>query len=245
MFMQGFFADEAGAVGTDWIVLAAAVTGMGLAVASMTSGGLQDASGDISGGMQSAMEIGDTDEDSEGDGTEFVAATADLSATDVWDDPNANSKELSNVDQFSFSTVIDFTSDSNGIIFETGASGYGTVLYQHDGVLYLQAGRGNGYGEAADRGEASWQVAEGTATVEGSLNADGGLALIINGETVDQSSFTASKLAGGNAGSVAGSNSGVARNRGGYDRNDAGHPGVSSVTFFEDQTTGDELVPSN
>jgi hypothetical protein len=167
-----------------------------------------------------------------------------LTPTDVWDDPNASFNDLRNIERFSFAAVIDFSTDDEGIIFETGGGVLGTVLYQHDGVLYLQAGRGRDYGAASDRGEASWQVIDGTATIEGSLNADGGLALIVNGETVSQSSFTASRLAGPDAGSIAGSNSGVAANRGGFTRRDAGHPGVSEVVMFEGQTTGHELVPA-
>ena len=138
-------------------------------------------------------------------------------------------RDLLNVEQFSFSTVVDLDPNAEGILFETGANVWGTILYQHDGVLYLQSGRGNGYGETAERGEASWQVTGGTATIEGSLDANGGLALMINGEVVDQSSFNTSLLAGGNPGSIAGANSGVAANRGGFNQNDAGYPGVTEV----------------
>ncbi|MFP4451179.1 MAG: hypothetical protein ACLFP0_09650, partial [Rhodosalinus sp.] len=147
-----------------------------------------------------------------------------------------------NVERFSFLTVVDLTADSDGIIFETGAAAWGTVLYQHDGVLYLQAGRGNGTGATANRGEASWTIVEGRATIEGSLDANGGLALIVNGEAVSQSSFSAPRLGGGNAGSISGTNSGVAANRGGFTRNDAGHPGVAQVAIFEGQTTGHEIA---
>lgn len=230
---RDFLSDETGAIKTDWIVLSAAVLGMGLAAIMVTSGGVEDLSSDIAAAMAAQID------------TSFVAATAGLTPTDVWNDPNASSRDLSNVERFSFATVVELTPDAEGIIFETGANVWGAVLYQHDGVLYLQAGRGNGYGEAADRGEASWRVTGGTATIEGSLDADGGLALIVNGQTVDQSSFTASRLAGPNPGTVGGANSGVAVNRGGFGQNHPGHPGVSEVVFFEGQTTGDERVPLN
>lgn len=231
MVTPDFIANESAAITTDWVVATAAATGMGLAAIMLASGGVEDLSGDIATALSTQLETG------------FVAATAGLSATDVWNDPSASMRDLLNVEQFAFSTVVDLDPDAEGIIFETGANVWGTVLYQHDGVLYLQSGRGNGYGETAERGEASWQVTGGTTTIEGSLNADGGLALMINGEVVDQSSFTSSRLAGGNPGSVAGANSGVAVNRGGFNQNDPGYPGVTEVVLFEDQTTGHELVP--
>jgi hypothetical protein len=231
MAMRFFLASEEAAITTDWVVAAAAVTAMGLATVSLVSGGMEDISGGITTTLSEQLETG------------FVAATAGLTVTDVWNDPSASMRDLLNVEQFSFSTVVDLDPDAEGILFETGANVWGTILYQHDGVLYLQSGRGNGYGETAERGEASWRVTGGTATIEGSLDANGGLALMINGEVVDQSSFTASRLAGGNPGSIAGANSGVAVNRGGFNQNDPGYPGVTEVVLFEDQTTGHELVP--
>jgi len=231
MATRDFLSGEDAAVTTDWVVASAAAIGMGLSTMMMVSGGLEDLSGDIAATLSAQIE------------STFVAATAGLSATDVWNDPAASMRDLLNVKQFSFSTVVDLDPDAEGIIFETGANVWGTVLYQHDGVLYLQSGRGNGYGETAERGEASWQVTGGTATIEGSLNADGGLALMINGEVVDQSSFSTNMLAGGNPGGIAGANSGVAVNRGRFNQSDAGYPGVTEVVLFEDQTTGHELAP--
>lgn len=225
--------DETGAVTVDWVVASAAAIGMGLSVMAFVSGGVERVSVNIAETLGEQV------------ATVFEAATAALTATSVWDNPAVSSRDLSNVERFSFLTVVTFSADAEGIIFETGGGVYGTVLYQHDGVLYLQAGRGNGVGTTADRGEASWQVVDGTATIEGSLDADGGLALIVNGQTVSQSSFNALRLAGSDAGSIGGTNTGVAVNRGGYNRNSAGHPGVTSVTLFEGQTTGDELTPLN
>lgn len=233
MSIKEFISEEDGAVLTDWVIVAAAVTGFGLAAVSLVSGGVENASAGISTTMAEQISTG------------FTMATDGLTATDVWNDPTVSSRELANVEQFSFATVVEFTADAEGIIFETGGTVWGTVLYQHDGVLYLQAGRGNDYGATAERGEASWQVTEGTATIEASLDANNGLALIVNGEVVDHASFTADRLAGPNPGSIAGSNSGVARNRGGFDRRDMGHPGVEEVVFFEGQTTGHERGPMN
>jgi Flp pilus assembly pilin Flp len=233
MRVQSFLADESGAVAVDWVVLTAAVTGMGLATIAMTSGGLEDLSGDIRTTLSEQISSG------------FTAATAALTATTTWDVIGQAMPGFNNIDQLSFSTEVDFSTDAEGIIFEFGGSGRGTILYQHDGVLYLQAGRGNGTGESHDRGEASWQVVNGTATIEGSMDADGGLALMVNGEVVSRSSFQAASLSGGNVGGVGQGQSSVAANRGGFDRNSAGHPGVTEVTFYENQTTGHETQPLN
>jgi Flp pilus assembly pilin Flp len=179
MRIRNFLSDESGAVAVDWVVITAGITGMGLAVIATASGGLEDLSGEIRTTLGEQMEA------------VVALATAGMTATAIWNDPANSTNEFANIDELSFSTVVDFTTDAEGIIFEFGATGRGAVLYQHDGVLYLQAGNGNDFGEAADRGEASWQVVDGTATIEGSMNANGGLALMVNGETVSQSSFNA------------------------------------------------------
>ncbi|MDA8747625.1 hypothetical protein N9M66_05390 [Litoreibacter sp.] len=44
-----FVADESGAVTVDWVVLTAAIVGLGIAVMASVSDGLQNLSGDISG----------------------------------------------------------------------------------------------------------------------------------------------------------------------------------------------------
>lgn len=45
--LQTFLKSESGAVTVDWVVLTAALVGLGLAVMSVVSGGLEDLSGDI------------------------------------------------------------------------------------------------------------------------------------------------------------------------------------------------------
>lgn len=44
---KSFLADESGAVTVDWVVLTAALVGLGLAVISVVSGGLEDLTADI------------------------------------------------------------------------------------------------------------------------------------------------------------------------------------------------------
>ena len=45
---NAFLSDESGAVTVDWVVLTAAIVGLGLAVMSVVSGGVENLSGDIS-----------------------------------------------------------------------------------------------------------------------------------------------------------------------------------------------------
>ena len=51
-FIKNFRRDEDGAVTVDWVVLTAALVGLGLAVMSVVSGGLEDLSGDINSQLE-------------------------------------------------------------------------------------------------------------------------------------------------------------------------------------------------
>jgi Flp pilus assembly pilin Flp len=46
-FIKNFRADEDGAVTVDWVVLTAAIVGLGIAVLTTVSGGAEDLAGDI------------------------------------------------------------------------------------------------------------------------------------------------------------------------------------------------------
>ncbi|WP_217520156.1 Flp family type IVb pilin [Roseicyclus elongatus] len=54
---RAFAFDESGATAVDWAVLSAATLGVGLAVISATSSGLNSLSGDISTGLSAVMEV--------------------------------------------------------------------------------------------------------------------------------------------------------------------------------------------
>ncbi len=51
--IKTFLSNESGAVTVDWVVLTAALVGLGLAVISVVSGGLEDLSGDINSQLTS------------------------------------------------------------------------------------------------------------------------------------------------------------------------------------------------
>ncbi|MFO6463796.1 hypothetical protein ACK8OR_05345 [Jannaschia sp. KMU-145] len=228
-----FTSAEDGAVTVDWVVLTAALVGLGLAVSSVVSRGVQDVSGDIDATLQGNDIIQTSFAAIFANVTEAMTATATHAAGDTFSD-------LRNETAFSFQMDATLSAGDSGILFEAGGTGTGTILYQHEGVLYLQGGRGNGFGEASDRGEALWTVEDGTYSIEGSLDASTGLALYINGEVVSQSSFSGTTLAGGNAGTVGDANTSAARNRGSFVQGD-GHPGAGDLTLYVGQTTGDEV----
>lgn len=54
-----FFADEDGAVTVDWVVLTAAIVGLGIAVLSTVAGGSGDLAGDIGDYLSSSISVGD------------------------------------------------------------------------------------------------------------------------------------------------------------------------------------------
>jgi len=58
-FIKRFGKDEDGAVTVDWVVLTAALVGLGIAVLAAVEGGLSDLSNDIGGELQ--KDIIDTD----------------------------------------------------------------------------------------------------------------------------------------------------------------------------------------
>jgi Flp pilus assembly pilin Flp len=57
--VKTFVSDESGAVTVDWVVLTAAIVGLGLAVMSVVSGGVEDLSGDISTALTNTDPLSD------------------------------------------------------------------------------------------------------------------------------------------------------------------------------------------
>ncbi|MBM2576854.1 hypothetical protein JQC91_11125 [Jannaschia sp. Os4] len=233
-----FQADEGGAVTVDWVVLSAALVGFGLAVVGVVATGAQSASTSVRTLLESDMVQTRFEEAVEilANVTEGFTTTATITA-------GANFPDLKQQKQFSFQMDATLNARDEGILFEAGGTGTGTILYQYDGMLYLQSGKGNGTGPAADRGEALWAVEDGTYSIEGSVDANSGLALYVDGKLVSESQFTAANVAGGNQGTVAGGNSSVAINHGGFNQSSAGHPGAGDLNLYVDQTTGDVGAP--
>ena len=228
-FAKTFLDDDSGAVSVDHVVLTAGMVGLGLAAIGSLSPGLSTVSQSVSN--QTGSQLIST--------SFFSSATSALSATHVFGVAEIFT-DLAGSKQFSFKMDATVSPGDEGILFETGGPGSGTILYQHDGKIYLQAGSGGAAGYAANRGEAIWDVTAGSHTIEGSLDAHTGLALYVDGELVSQSSFQHSGLAGGNPGAVGDSAGHTAANRGGFVRGDT-HVGAGELTVFADQTTGGEV----
>ena len=228
-FAKTFLDDDSGAVSVDHVVLTAGMVGLGLAAIGSLSPGLSTVSQSVSD--QTSSQLINT--------SFFVAATNALSATHLFEVAEIFT-DLAGSQQFSFKMDVTVSPEDEGILFETGGTGAGTILYQYDGKIYLQGGRGDAAGYAHNRGEAIWDVTAGSYTIEGSLDASTGLALYVDGELVSQSSFQHTRLAGGNPGAVGDSSGLTAQNRGGFVRGDT-HVGAGALTVFADQTTGGEV----
>ena len=56
--LKSFFANDDGAITVDWVVLTAALVGLGLAVMGLISGGIEELSNDINATME-GVEIDD------------------------------------------------------------------------------------------------------------------------------------------------------------------------------------------
>lgn len=80
-FLTRFAADEAGAVTVDWVVLTAALVGLGMATMGVVSGGVSDLGGDVDGQL--------TDQEIS---TEFAAAAAPFERNQ-WDAHNPGAVE--------------------------------------------------------------------------------------------------------------------------------------------------------
>ena len=226
-----FIADETAAVTVDWVVLTAALVGLGLAALGVTSRGVEHQSGAIDGALRAEGIIRTSFATVLANATEGFVADATIAAGTTF-------TELRNVSAFSFQMDATLAAGDEGILFEAGGTGSGTILYQHDGVLYLQAGNGGAAGAAANRGEAVWTVADGTYSIEGSLDASGGLALYVDGALVSTSEFTNGSLAGGNHGTVGDGNTSVANNHGGFVQGDT-HAGAGDLNIFVGDVTDD------
>lgn len=69
-----YFADESGAVTVDWVVLTAAIVGLGLAVMAVVSGGVENLSTQIDSGLRQDI-VNQTFDDS-GEGFTYGGASS-------------------------------------------------------------------------------------------------------------------------------------------------------------------------
>lgn len=176
-----------------------------------------------------------------GGGTASVTQGMTLSAT--WGPEVIERFELDSVQAFSFRMDITLNSADEGILFEAGGSGSGLIVYHWNGAIYFQAGDGTAFGEASNRGEASWTIpASGTYSIEGSADAQVGLRMYVDGSPVGPlSSFSNATLAGTDRGGVKIGYGANAANRGSFvpTSSEFAYPGEVIVSLFIGQTTPD------
>ncbi|MBF9043255.1 hypothetical protein HKCCE4037_07960 [Rhodobacterales bacterium HKCCE4037] len=83
--IQNFAKSESGAVTVDWVVLTAALVGLGLAVMAVVSGGVENLSNDIGQSLANANPETDpfsTNYTFTGTGDQTISATAPTASTD-------------------------------------------------------------------------------------------------------------------------------------------------------------------
>jgi Flp pilus assembly pilin Flp len=232
MRIRNFLSDESGAVAVDWVVITAGITGMGLAVIATASGGLEDLSGEIRTTLGEQMEA------------VVALATAGLTATAIWNDPTNSTRDFANIDELSFVTEVDFTTDAEGIIFEFGATGrvapsstsmmaYFTCRRAMVATTVRRPTGARRRGRSSTAGRRS-RVPERRWRSRPDRERRNGQPIVLHGFSAGRPrrrqyrgiEFRASRPTG--AGSPATMRA---------------IPGVSEVVMFEGQTTGHELVP--
>ncbi|WP_298435117.1 hypothetical protein [uncultured Jannaschia sp.] len=136
---QTFLSDDSGAVTVDWVVLTAALVGLGLAVMGVVSTGVQDISGDIDGQLKSddIIQVAFTD-----GAASFEAAAAALGL-----DPSAEIAGMTNLTNEQIGTAVASTASAAAMsqaalddfgaayaAFESG-TGWQTTTTTYDPIL--------------------------------------------------------------------------------------------------------------
>lgn len=232
MTQRIFLKNETGAVTVDWVVMTAAVVGLGIATMGVVQTGLgsNGASGTLVAGIL---------KNTRGHVTDFLG---------IPDAIHGVGERFASfgTNKFAFKTEIPIDLNAEGVIFEVGGAGKGTVFYQHDGKLYLQAG--GGVTSESDPNVLAWDLSNytgtGPAVIEGQLSGDG-IKLYINGESVGRIESPGQLMgtgSGGTVGSSTNASDSVQVNLGNFGATD-GHPAVGDVKFYLDRTSGDEADP--
>ncbi|MFO6465623.1 hypothetical protein ACK8OR_14610 [Jannaschia sp. KMU-145] len=125
---QTFLSDDSGAVTVDWVVLTAALVGLGLAVMGVVSTGVQDISGDIDGQLKSddIIQVAFTD-----GAASFEAAAAALGL-----DPSAEISGMTNLTNEQIGTAVASTA---------GAAAMSQAALDDFGAAYAAFESGTGW----------------------------------------------------------------------------------------------------
>jgi hypothetical protein len=146
----------------------------------------------------------------------YQYATIGMTIDATWNTIGTAYTTLDDATSASVKVYCNFDKDDTGILMEHGGSAYGLVLYIYNETLYFQCGEGGTAGGDSDTGEVSYTVTNTTAQdfiIEWSADTSG-CALYVDGELQDTDVFSASKIAGGNDGTIGQVYSAVPVNRG-------------------------------
>jgi hypothetical protein len=137
-----------------------------------------------------------------------TAVTENFTVDAVWDTPNVEYGGLDSVQECSFQLTFQMNTGDEGIIWETGGGGDGSILYVYNGDLYWDSADGTILGDNPSSGNVEIiypSITGGTCRAEVSFSVNGGkTALYINGTLVDVKSAGFSRIGGSNKGGIGG-----------------------------------------
>lgn len=164
---------------------------------------------------------------------------------DFYMNPDAASTftSLNNVDDASGRLVANLATFNDGVIWETGSSVTGSILYTYAGNLYFQTGSGSAFGSSSNRAECRWQIEDTeNAIIEWTRSTSGNAAaLYIDGNLVaaDNTPTALTSISGSNIGGMGQVHDQVAVNRAGWTADGEGvYPNtiVNSAVFIGEVT---------
>lgn len=170
-----------------------------------------------------------------------------MSLTTVWTNPATDHMELSQAPgniSFTLTFTHHFQPGESGIIVEAGGSGTGMIIYRLGSELIAQCGDGSTAGSDANTAECRWTVGTGgpvEIVFSGSAPA-GKAVLYVDNILVDQDTFNAANISGGNQGGVGRVHGGsIAGNFAGITNADSGTFSgvVPDVYIYADQVTSE------
>ena len=168
--------------------------------------------------------------------------TQGMTLTEAWTNRGTAYSTLHNTTSASVRVDATISNTDDGILMESGATGFGLILYVYSGVLYFQCGGGSAYGTASNRAEVSYTLPVGEFGYVIEWSADTSNAVLyVNGLVVGSQAFSESKLAGVDGGTLGEVESSVAANRGGWAPEGSGvyTNTITKCDIFNNQITSD------
>ena len=229
-----FFASETGNVSVDWTLYASLGVAIGAALIASSKPAVQQSGTELQSDLWTNY-----DDEIVGNNTSGSAWDQQLAGFTTSGNTYGLGQtyfDLSDEAQASFEMNVNLSVGAEGILMDAGGS-TGVIVYQHNGVLYVQAGDESGCPGQADCGEIAYTVAGGEQSVAVSIDSTRGMALYVDGALVGTTTLSNVRMAGPNRGGVGGSGR-VPDNRGGFVAGDT-YPGASNITIYAGEVTDD------